>query len=119
VSDAPACICVSVLLSYSQAQEPRLPSSRNSQSHGLLLVGVYFIGSVEGELREMSNILTHYHRSLLQILELLLDLDYTLGYVMRSEDYLELIPVDAVRFFMSIYICIPLISYRAHKLVRG
>jgi hypothetical protein len=42
---------------------------------------------------------------LLQILELLLlELDNTLRYVMRSESHLELIPVDGVRFFLSFYI---------------
>jgi hypothetical protein len=42
---------------------------------------------------------------LLQILELLLlELDNTLRYVMRSESHLELIPVDGVSFFMSFYI---------------
>jgi hypothetical protein len=50
---------------------------------------------------------------LLQILELLLELDNTLRYVMRSESHLELIPVDGVRFLMSIYICIPPISYKS------
>jgi hypothetical protein len=59
-----------------------------------------------GKLREMSDVLTQHHRSLLQILELLLELDYTLGYMMRSKSHLELIPVDAVGFFMSFYICI-------------
>jgi hypothetical protein len=42
----------------------------------------------------------------LQILEfLLLELDYTLKYVMRSKSHLKLIPVDGVEFFMSFYMC--------------
>jgi hypothetical protein len=66
----------------------------------------------------MSDILIHHHGSLLQILELLfLELDYPFGYVMRSESHLKLIPVDVVEFFMGFYICIPPISYGAHKLV--
>jgi hypothetical protein len=52
----------------------------------LLLIGVHVIGSVAGELHEMSDILTHCHRSLLQILELLLlEFDYTLGYMIEIE----------------------------------
>jgi hypothetical protein len=55
---------------------------------------------------------------LLQILEfLLLELDNTLRYVMRSENHLELIPVDAFGFFMSFNKCIPPIRCRAYKLV--
>jgi hypothetical protein len=57
--------------------------------------------------------------SLLQILELLLELDNTLRYIMRAKSHLELILVDGVRFFMSFYICIPSISCRAYKLVRS
>jgi hypothetical protein len=36
---------------------------------------------------------------------------------MRVESHLELIPVDAVGFFMSFYICIPQISYMSCQLV--
>jgi hypothetical protein len=86
----------------------------------LLLIGVHIIGSVAGELHEMSDILARCHRSLLQILELLLlEFDYTLGYMMRSESHLDLILVDVVGFFLSFYICIPPISCGAHKLVRS
>jgi hypothetical protein len=83
----------------------------------LLLVGVHVIGSIAGKLREMSDILAHCHGSLLHILKLLLELDYTLRYVMRLESNLELILVDGVRFFMSSYICIPPISCKVYKLV--
>jgi hypothetical protein len=84
----------------------------------LLLIGVHIIGSVAGKLQEMSDILAHHLGSLLQILELLLlELDNTLRYMMRAESHLELIPVDGVGFFLSFYICIPPISYRAYKLV--
>jgi hypothetical protein len=79
----------------------------------LLLIGIHVIGSVAGKLCEMSDILAHHYGSLLQILEfLLLKVDNTLRYMMRSESYLELIPVDAFMFFMSFYICIPLIRCR-------
>jgi hypothetical protein len=84
----------------------------------LLLVSIHIIGSVAGKLCEMSHILTHHHGSLLQILELLLlELDNTLRNMMRTENHLELIPVDGVRFFLSFYICIPPISCRSCQLV--
>jgi hypothetical protein len=83
----------------------------------LLLVGIHVVGSVVGELRETSDVLAQCHGSLLQILELLLELDYTLRYVMRSESHLELILVDGVRFFMSFDICIPPIRCGAYQLV--
>jgi hypothetical protein len=38
---------------------------------------------------------------------------------MRSESHLKLIPVDGVRFFLSFYICIPLISCRSYQLMRS
>jgi hypothetical protein len=66
----------------------------------------------------MSDILAHRHGSFLQILELLLlELDYTLGYVISLESHLELILADAIKFFMRFYICIPPISYGAYQLV--
>jgi hypothetical protein len=37
--------------------------------------------------------------------------------VIRAESYLELIPIDGVRFFMSFYICIPPISCRSYQLM--
>jgi hypothetical protein len=80
----------------------------------LLLVSVHVVGSVVGKLHEISDILAHHHGSLLQILELFPELDYTLRYVMRLESHLELIPIDGVVFFMSFYICIPPISYEAY-----
>jgi hypothetical protein len=84
----------------------------------LLLVGIHIVGSIEGKLRETSDILAHHHGSLLQILEfLLLELDNTLRYVMRLESHPELILVDGVGFFMSFYICMPPISCGAYKLV--
>jgi hypothetical protein len=86
----------------------------------LLLVGIHIIGSVAVKLHETSDILAHYHGSLLQILELLLlELDNDLRYVMRAESHLELIPVDGVRFFMSFYICIPPINWRSYQLMRS
>jgi hypothetical protein len=36
---------------------------------------------------------------------------------MRSENHFELIPVDAIRFFMGFHICIPPISCGAYELV--
>jgi hypothetical protein len=85
----------------------------------LLLIGVHIIQSIAGKLRETSGILTHCHGSLLQIMELLLELDNSLRYVMRVESHLELILFDGVRFFMSFYICIPPISCRSCQLVRS
>jgi hypothetical protein len=86
----------------------------------LLLVGIYIIGSIAGKLCETSDILAHHHGPLLQILELLLlELDNTLGYVMRSERHLGLIPVDGVGFFISFYIGIPPIRCEDYKLVRS
>jgi hypothetical protein len=38
---------------------------------------------------------------------LLLELVDSLGYMMRSENHLELISVDDVGFFIGVYICIP------------
>jgi hypothetical protein len=83
----------------------------------LLLISIHIIESGAGKLCETSNILAHCHRSLLQIMELLLlELDNTLRYMMRSKGHLEHIPVDDVRFFISFYICILPISCGAHKL---
>jgi hypothetical protein len=43
----------------------------------------------------MSDTLAHDHGCLLQIVELfLLELDDSLGYMMRSENHLEFIPID-------------------------
>jgi hypothetical protein len=83
----------------------------------LLLIGVHIIGSIAGKLCEMSDILAHCHGSFLQILELLLELDNALRYVMRAESHPELIPVDGVRFFMSFNICISPISCRSYQLM--
>jgi hypothetical protein len=85
----------------------------------LLLIDIHIIWSIAGKLRETGDVLTQCHGSLLQILELLLELDNTLRYVMRSESHLELIPVDGVRFFTSFYICIPPISYRSYQLMQS
>jgi hypothetical protein len=49
---------------------------------------------------------------------LFLELDYSLGYMMRVKSSLEFIPVVAVRFFMGIFICIPPIRSGSLKLVR-
>jgi hypothetical protein len=40
-----------------------------------------------------------------------------LGYMMRSENHLELISVDVVGFFMGFYVCIQPISYGAYELM--
>jgi hypothetical protein len=78
---------------------------------------VFEEGAAPGKLCEMSDRLAHHHRSLLQILKLLLKLDHTLRYIMRLESHLELIPVDAFGFFMSFCISILPIRCRAYKLV--
>jgi hypothetical protein len=44
----------------------------------LLLIGIHIVWIISGKMREMSDIITHYHGSLLQILKLLiLELDNT------------------------------------------
>jgi hypothetical protein len=53
------------------------------------LIGIHIIWSVAGKLREMGDVLTHRHESLLRILELLLELDNTLRYVMRLKAILN------------------------------
>jgi hypothetical protein len=49
---------------------------------------------------------------------LLLELDDSLGYMMRLENHLELIPVDALWFLMCLYVCIPPVSCGTYELVR-
>jgi hypothetical protein len=84
----------------------------------LPLVNIHVIGCVAGKLHETSGILTHCYGSLLQILKfLLLELDNTFRYVMRSESHLELIPIDTFGSIMSFYICIPPIRCRANLIV--
>jgi hypothetical protein len=84
------------------------------------LIGVHVVRSIARELCETSDILTHGHGSLLQILKfLLLELHYSLRNMMRAKDSLKLVPVDAVGFFMSFYVRIPPVSCRAYELVRG
>jgi hypothetical protein len=83
----------------------------------LLLIGAHITWSIVGKLCEMSDVLTHHHGSLLQILELLLVLDNALRYVMRVESLLELMLVDGVRFFMSLHICIPPINCMSYQLM--
>jgi hypothetical protein len=73
-----------------------------------------------GELHETNDILAHGHGSLLQIIKFLfLELEYSLGYMMRAKSSLEFILVDTFRFFMGIFICIPPIYNGSHKLVRS
>jgi hypothetical protein len=56
----------------------------------LLLVSIHVIQSVAEKLHETSDIFTHCHGSLLQILELLLpELDKTLRYMMRTKAILN------------------------------
>jgi hypothetical protein len=73
-----------------------------------------------GQLSEMSNILAHRHRPLLQVLKFfLLHLDNALGYMMQMECSTEFLPVSAVRLLMCINIHIPLVGWRSLKLVWG
>jgi hypothetical protein len=68
----------------------------------------------------MSDILVHGHRSLLQIMKLLFpELDDSLGYMMKSENHVQLIPVDAPRFLVCLYVCIPPVSGETYEVVRG
>jgi hypothetical protein len=69
---------------------------------------------------ELGVVLVHRDGSLSQILKLfLLQLDNFLGNMMRTESGFELRPVDAFSFLMGFHISIPLVGYRARKLVRG
>jgi hypothetical protein len=84
----------------------------------LLFIVVHVVRSIAGLLCEATDILTHSHSSLLYIFKFLfLDLDNPLGYMMRPENHLELIPIDVVGFFMGFYICIPPISCSTYELV--
>jgi hypothetical protein len=68
---------------------------------------------------EMSDILAHGHESLLQIIELILQFDYPLGYMLRAKCSIEFLTVDALCLFKGFNIGIPPISRRSHKLVRS
>jgi hypothetical protein len=67
----------------------------------------------------MSDILAHGHGFLLLILKfLILELDDSLGYMMRLENHLELILVNALWFLMCLYVYIPPVSCGTYELVR-
>jgi hypothetical protein len=80
----------------------------------LLLISVHLIGSIVRQLGELGDIHIHRHRSLLQILELLLlQLDHTFRNIVSMESSSKLRLVDALRFFMSFHVGIPPISCRS------
>jgi hypothetical protein len=79
----------------------------------LFLISVSLIGSLARQLSEYGDVLIHRHGSLLQILELLLQLDHSLGNMVSTESSSKLRPVDALRFFMSFHVHIPPISCRS------
>jgi hypothetical protein len=73
-----------------------------------LLISEYLVGSITRWLGEPSDVLIHYHGSLLQMLKLLLlELDHTLGNMVSSESNSELWPVNNLWFLMHFYISIP------------
>jgi hypothetical protein len=85
----------------------------------LLLISVDLMGSIMRQVGELGDILIHRHGSLVQILELLLQLDHSLGNMVRTETSFKLGPVDALRLLMGFHISITPISYRSWQLVRG
>jgi hypothetical protein len=85
----------------------------------LLLIGVDFKQGIARQLSELGDVLVHSHGPLFQILNLLLQLDNSLGKMMCMESSSELWPVDALKFLMGFHISIPPVGYRTRKLVRG
>jgi hypothetical protein len=86
----------------------------------LLLIRVDFMRGIARQLSEHSDILIHRHGPLFQILKLfLLQLDHSLGNMMRMESNSEFRPVDAFGFLMGFHIGIPPVGCRTRKLVRG
>jgi hypothetical protein len=85
----------------------------------LLLISVNFMGSIARQLCELGVILIPRHGSLCQILELLLQLDYSLGNMVCTESSSKLRPIDALGLRMGFHISIPLVGCRFRKLVRG
>jgi hypothetical protein len=55
----------------------------------LVLIVVHIIRSIAGGLRESSDILTHHHLSLFQVLKLLLELHNTLRHMVGVESGLK------------------------------
>jgi hypothetical protein len=84
----------------------------------LLLISVNFTRGIARQLSELGDILVHRHGPLFQILKLL-QLDNSLGNMMRMEKSSEFCPVDAFGFLMGFHVSIPPISYTTRKLVRG
>jgi hypothetical protein len=85
----------------------------------LLLIGVDFKQGIARQLSELGDVLVHSHGPLFQILNLLLQLDNSLGKMMCMESSSKLWPVDALKFLMGFHISIPPVGYRTRKLVRG
>jgi hypothetical protein len=63
----------------------------------LLLISVNLIGSIVRQLSELDDTLVHRQGSLLQILELLLQLDHSMGNMVSMKSSCKLKPVDALR----------------------
>jgi hypothetical protein len=85
----------------------------------LLLISVHFIWSIVRQLSELGDILVHIHGPLFQILELLVQLDNSLGNTMCIESSYKFWLVDAFGFLMGFHVSIPPVGCRTKKLVRG
>jgi hypothetical protein len=83
-----------------------------------LFIRIHVTRGIMRQLDEMSNVLDHRHRPLLQVLKFFLfHLDNALGYVMQTEYGPEFLPIYAVGLLMCINIRIPLVGCRALELV--
>jgi hypothetical protein len=85
----------------------------------LLLISVHFIGSIARQLSKLGDILIHRHGPLFQILELLLQLDYSMGNMVCMQSSSKFWPLSALEFLMGFHVSIPLVICRTKKLVRG
>jgi hypothetical protein len=92
----------------------------HSENNLVFFICIHVTRGVMGQLSETSNVLTHRHRPLLQVLKFfLLHLDNALGYVMQTECSPEFLPIYAVRLLMCINICIPPVGCKSLELVCG
>jgi hypothetical protein len=80
----------------------------------LLLISVNLIGSIAKQLGKPGDVLIHRYGSLFQVLEfLILELDHTLGNMVSMKGNSKRRPIDTLKFFISLYIDIPLVACRS------
>jgi hypothetical protein len=85
-----------------------------------LLISVDFMRDVARQLSELGDVLVHKQGPLFQILKpFLLQLDHSLGNMMRMKSGFELWPVDALGFLMGFHVTIQPVGCRTRKLVTG